>query len=99
MVAGELAVTFGVTEPNAGLDTSRITTMAVRRRTTSTSSTARRSVLHAQRAEKCLLLCRTATRGANGEPAVSGMSMLMADLKVPQVTIKKIDGWAATRSA
>ena len=30
MVAGELAVTFGVTEPNAGTDTSWITTMAVR---------------------------------------------------------------------
>ena len=91
MVSGELTVTFGVTEPNAGTDTSRISTTAVRDGDKYIVNGQKVWNSHAQRAEKCLLLCRTATRGANGEPNVSGMSMLMADLKVPQVTIKKID--------
>src|SRR5829696_3185660 len=91
MVAGELAVTFGVTEPDAGLDTSRISTMAVRQGDKYIVNGQKVWNSHAQRAEKCLLLCRTTARGGDGESRQSGMSMLMADLKVPQVTIKKID--------
>jgi len=91
MVSGELVVSFGVTEPNAGLDTSRISTTAVREGNQYIVNGQKVWNSHAQRADKVLLLCRTATRGANGEAAVSGMSMLMADLKVPQVTIKQID--------
>jgi acyl-CoA dehydrogenase len=90
MVAGELAVTFGVTEPDAGTDTSRITTMAVREGDKYIVNGQKVWNSHAQRADKCLLLCRTAARAGDEERA-SGMSMLMADLKVPQVTIKKID--------
>ncbi|MGW6336732.1 acyl-CoA dehydrogenase family protein [Nocardia rhamnosiphila] len=91
MVSGELTVSFGVTEPNAGTDTSRITTSAVRDGDKYIVNGQKVWNSHAQRAEKCLLLCRTSTRGSSGESMVSGMSMLMADLKVPQVTIKKID--------
>lgn len=91
MVAGELLVSFGVTEPNAGLDTSRITTTAIREGDKYIVNGQKVWNSHAQRADKVLLLCRTATRGADGGSAVSGMSMLMADLKVPQVTIKRIE--------
>lgn len=91
MVSGELTVTFGVTEPNAGLDTSRISTSAVRDGDKYIVNGQKVWNSHAQRAEKCLLLCRTSSRDASGGSTVSGMSMLMADLKVPQVTIKKID--------
>jgi acyl-CoA dehydrogenase len=91
MVSGELAVTFGVTEPDAGTDTSRITTTAVRDGDRYIVSGQKVWNSHAQRAEKVLLLCRTEARGSDGETRNSGMSMLLADLKVPQVTIRKID--------
>ncbi|AWK73897.1 acyl-CoA dehydrogenase [Rhodococcus oxybenzonivorans] len=90
MVAGELAVSFGVTEPDAGTDTSRISTSAVRQGDHYVVNGQKVWNSHAQRAEKCLLLCRTSSRGADGTEHTSGMSMLMADLKVPEVTIKKI---------
>jgi acyl-CoA dehydrogenase len=91
MISGELAVTFGVTEPDAGTDTSRITTTAVRQGDKYIVNGQKVWNSHAQRAEKVLLLCRTEARGSDGETRHSGMSMLLADLKVPQVTIKKID--------
>jgi acyl-CoA dehydrogenase len=91
MVAGELAVSFGVTEPDAGTDTTRITTSAVRQGDKYIVNGAKVWNSHAQRAEKCLLLCRTSPRGANGARPAEGLTMLMADLHVPQVTIRKID--------
>lgn len=91
MVDGELAVSFGVTEPNAGTDTTRISTTAVRKGDHYIVNGAKVWNSHAQRAEKVLLLCRTSARGANGAKPAEGMTMLMADLKVPQVTIRKID--------
>ncbi|XVQ14995.1 acyl-CoA dehydrogenase family protein [Spirillospora sp. CA-255316] len=91
MVSGDLAVSFGVTEPDAGTDTSRISTTAVRDGDRYIVNGQKVWNSHAQRAEKCLLLCRTSTRDENAVEHTSGMSMLMADLKVPQVTIRKID--------
>jgi acyl-CoA dehydrogenase len=90
MVAGELTVSFGVTEPNAGTDTTRIATTAVRNGDHYLVNGQKIWNSHAQRAEKCLLLCRTSARGADGAPPADGLTMLMADLKVPQVTIRRI---------
>ncbi|MEU1275452.1 acyl-CoA dehydrogenase family protein [Streptomyces sp. NPDC005799] len=90
MVAGDLVVSFGVTEPDAGTDTSRIKTTAVRQGDHYIVNGQKVWNSHAQRAEKCLLLCRTTSRGEDGAEQTSGMSMLLVDLKVPQVTIKKI---------
>ncbi|MER7684907.1 acyl-CoA dehydrogenase family protein [Streptomyces sp. NPDC097610] len=91
MISGELAVTFGVTEPDAGTDTSRITTTAVRDGDRYIVNGQKVWNSHAQRAEKVLLLCRTEAREGDGETRHTGMSMMLADLQVPQVTIKKID--------
>jgi len=91
MIDGELAVSFGVTEPDAGTDTSRISTSAVRQGDNFIVNGAKVWNSHAQRAEKVLLLCRTSPRGENGAKPVEGLTMLMADLHVPQVTIRKID--------
>lgn len=91
MVAGELAVSFGVTEPDAGTDTSRISTSAVREGDHYVVNGQKVWNSHAQRAEKCLLLCRTSRRGSDGTETTSGMSMLLADLKVPEVEIQRID--------
>jgi acyl-CoA dehydrogenase len=90
MVAGELAVSFGVTEPNAGTDTTRISTSAVRDGDKYVVNGQKVWNSHAQRAEKCLLLCRTSPRGAGGAKPTDGLTMLMADLHVPEVTIRKI---------
>lgn len=90
MVAGELAVSFGVTEPDAGTDTTRISTAAVRNGDKYVVNGQKVWNSHAQRAEKCLLLCRTSPRGENGAKPTEGLTMLMADLKVPEVTIRKI---------
>ncbi len=90
MVAGELAVSFGVTEPTAGTDTTRITTSAKRVGDRYVVNGQKVWNSHAQRAEKCLLLCRTSPRGENGAKPTDGLTMLMADLKVPQVTIRRI---------
>lgn len=91
MVDGELAVSFGVTEPNAGTDTTRISTQAVRSGDHYIVNGSKVWNSHAQRAEKVLLLCRTAPRGHGGAKPAEGLSMLMADLKVPEVKIRKID--------
>ncbi|KAA0120642.1 acyl-CoA dehydrogenase family protein [Mycolicibacterium sp. P9-22] len=90
MVDGELAVSFGVTEPNAGTDTSRIATTAIRQGDKYIVNGQKVWNSHAQRAEKCLLLCRTSPREGDGGKSMDGMSMFMADLKVPQVTIQPI---------
>ena len=90
IVAGELAVSFGVTEPTAGTDTTRIATTAVRQGDKYIVNGQKVWNSHAQRAEKCLLLCRTSPRGENGAKPAKGLTMLMADLKVPQVTIRRI---------
>jgi acyl-CoA dehydrogenase len=90
MVAGELAVSFGVTEPNAGTDTTRIATTAVKDGDHYIVNGQKIWNSQAQRAEKCLLLCRTSPRGASGAAPPEGLTMLMADLKVPQVTIRRI---------
>ncbi|MFD5811268.1 acyl-CoA dehydrogenase family protein [Rhodococcus sp. 2H158] len=91
MIDGDLVVSFGVTEPNAGTDTTRIATSAERKDDHYIVNGAKVWNSHAQRAEKVLLLCRTSPRGENGAKPADGLTMLMADLHVPEVTIRKID--------
>src|SRR5579859_3706398 len=86
---GELLVAFGVTEPTAGTDTSRITTMAVWH--------ADRWVVHgqkvwttnAQHAERILLLARTSPR--RPEAPLEGLTLFFAPLDRSACTIRKID--------
>jgi len=91
VATGELQVAFGVTEPDAGTDTSRITTRAklsddgthylVRGRKVWTTK--------APLCEKVLLLVRTAGRDESTRPT-DGMTLLLADLQRPEVTITPI---------
>lgn len=82
VASGDLHVAFGVTEPDAGTDTSRITTRAVR--------DGDHYVVHGQKVwttkalycEKVLLLVRT-SEPKPGEPKTAGMTLLLADLQVP----------------
>ncbi len=89
VAAGELHVSFGVTEPDAGTDTTNISTRA-----TSVDGGWRirgRKIWNtkAHIAGKCLLLART-TPLADARKRTDGMTLFLADLQVPEVTIAPI---------
>jgi acyl-CoA dehydrogenase len=92
VAAGELQVAFGVTEPDAGTDTSRITTRATLAADGSHYLVRGRKIwtTKAPHCEKVLLLVRTTARGDVGRPT-DGMTLLLADLRRPEVDIVPID--------
>lgn len=87
IAAGELFVSFGVTEPDAGTDTTRISTRA--RRTADGWAVSGRKVWNsgALRADRVLLLVRTSERGARKG---DGLSLLLAPLAGDTVTVTPI---------
>lgn len=90
VASGDLHVAFGVTEPDAGTDTTSITTSArlegdqyiVRGRKVWTTK--------ALIAERVLLLVRT-TPKEKSERRTDGMTLLLAELQRPEVAISPID--------
>ena len=90
VAAGDLHVAFGVTEPDAGTDTSSIKTTArldgdqylVKGRKVWTTK--------ALDSERVLLLVRTESREADAK-RTEGMTLLLAELQRPEVTISPID--------
>ena len=89
VASGELHVSFGVTEPDAGTDTTNISTRAtkveggyrIRGRKIWNSK--------AHVAEKCLLLART-TPLEDVRKRTDGMTLFLVDLQVPDVDIQPI---------
>lgn len=89
VATGEMHVAFGVTEPDAGTDTASITTRAV--------NNGDHYVVHGQKvwttkahvAEKVLLLTRT-TPLEEVSKRTDGMTLLVADLRGPNVDIRPI---------
>ena len=89
VASGEMHVAFGVTEPDAGSDTTAIKTFArregdhylVRGRKVWTSK--------AMESERVLLLVRTTPR-AEVKRKTDGMTLLLAELKKPEVSISPI---------
>ncbi|WP_045877211.1 acyl-CoA dehydrogenase family protein [Pseudofrankia sp. DC12] len=90
VATGEMHVAFGVTEPDAGTDTTSISTRAVR--------DGDDYIVHGQKvwttkghiAEKVLLLVRT-TPLEEVRKRTDGMTLLLADLRRPEVDIHQID--------
>jgi acyl-CoA dehydrogenase len=89
VASGELHVSFGVTEPDAGTDTTNISTRATKvdggyrirgRKIWNTK---------ADIAEKCLLLART-TPLEDVAKRTDGMTLFLVDLQVPEVDIQPI---------
>jgi alkylation response protein AidB-like acyl-CoA dehydrogenase len=84
-------MSFGVTEPNAGTDTSRIQTRAERR--------GDRWVVHgrkvwntnAQNATHMLLLARTAPREADPTRPMSGMTLFFTEFDRKAITVQEIE--------
>jgi acyl-CoA dehydrogenase len=89
VVAGRLHVAFGVTEPDAGTDTTRIATRATLRGGRYLVRGRKVWMTKAPYCQKVLLLVRT-TPFDEVERKTDGLTLLLADLQSPQVTITPI---------
>ena len=89
VAAGELHVAFGVTEPDAGTDTTSIRTRAVRDGDDYIVTGAKVWTTKAPFCEMCLLLVRTTPREECAKPT-DGMTLLLVDLQRPEVDIRPI---------
>ncbi len=93
IVDGDLHVCFGVTEPGAGLDTSRITTFAKREGDKYRINGRKVWISKALESEKILLLTRTETPDsleARGAKKTDGMTLFLTDLDRDHVDIRPI---------
>ena len=89
IASGELHVAFGVTEPDAGTDTTSIRTRAVRDGDEYVVHGAKVWTTKAPLCEMCLLLVRTTPREECAKPT-EGMTLLLVDLQRPEVDIRPI---------
>lgn len=89
VVSGNLNVCFGVTEPDAGTDTTRITTRAVRRGDKYIINGRKTWLTKAGECQKVLLLTRTTPLNECAK-RTDGMTLFLADLDPQHVTIKPI---------
>ncbi len=88
IVKGAYKMCFGVTEPNAGLDTTRITTRAERDGGHYVVHGQKIWISTAQVAEKIMLLARTAPRD-DADPT-AGLSLFFADLDRQKASVREI---------
>ncbi|MCW2930706.1 MAG: acyl-CoA dehydrogenase protein [Actinomycetia bacterium] len=90
VAAGRLHVAFGVTEPDAGTDTTSITTRAVRAGDHYVVTGQKVWTSKAEQSDRVLLLVRT-TPLEECQRRTDGLTLLFADLRSPGVTISPID--------
>ena len=88
--SGELHVSFGVTEDDAGTDTSRIRTEARREGDRWVVNGKKVWNTKAQQAQKILLLARTSPRDEGKRP-FDGLTLFLADMDPAHVEIREID--------
>jgi len=89
LVRGQDQVCFGVTEPDAGLDTTSITTFAKRVQGGYRVSGRKMWTSTAQIANKILLLTRTAPKSASDKPT-DGITLFYTDLDRSKVEVRRI---------
>jgi acyl-CoA dehydrogenase len=89
VAAGDLQVAFGVTEPDAGLDTTAITTRAVRAGDGYRVTGRKVWTSKAQESERVLLLART-TPLSDCARRTDGLTLFVASLRDPAVGIRPI---------
>jgi hypothetical protein len=87
--SGDTIMAFGVTEPNAGTDTSRIQTRAEKRGDRWIVNGRKVWTTNAQHANKILLLARTADRDP-GRP-LGGMTLFFTDFDRRAMTVREIE--------
>lgn len=81
---------FGVTEPNTGLDTTRLKTRAVKKGDRYVVTGQKIWISTAQVANKILLIARTADEKDTARP-IDGLSLFFTDLDRSKVSIRAID--------
>ncbi len=86
---GQMLVAFGVTEPTAGGDTSRIETRAERRGGRWVINGQKVWTTNAENAQKILLLTRTSPR--SDDSPLEGMTLFLADLDRSACDIRRIE--------
>jgi hypothetical protein len=91
VAAGRLSLAFGVTEPDAGSDTSRIRTAARRVDDGWVVSGRKVWTSHARHSAKILLLARTTPYEEAGPRKLDGLTLFVADLDPRAVTLREID--------
>ncbi|MFN4091198.1 MAG: acyl-CoA dehydrogenase family protein, partial [Alphaproteobacteria bacterium] len=85
----ELLMCFGVTEPDAGVDTSRITTKAERKGDKWVVNGKKVWITNAQNAKRILLLARTSPR--TDDKPFSGMTLFFTDMNRDSITVREIE--------
>src|SRR5215470_13451292 len=91
IAAGTLSLAFGVTEPNAGSDTSRIETAARRDGAGWVVSGRKIWTSNAKHSQRILLLARTTPYAAVGARKLDGLTLFVAELDPRAVTIREIE--------
>jgi acyl-CoA dehydrogenase len=89
LAKGDLLMAFGVTEPTAGVDTSRITTRAKRIDGGWLVNGQKVWTTNAQNAKRILLLARTSPR--TEENPLDGMTLFFTDLDRKRITVREIE--------
>ena len=90
LIAGRERACFAVTEPETGLDTTRLRTFAERRGNHYVVHGQKIWISSAQVAEKILLLART-TRLEDAPKPTSGLSLFYTDLDRSRIEVREID--------
>jgi alkylation response protein AidB-like acyl-CoA dehydrogenase len=89
LAKGQLLMAFGVTEPTAGVDTSRITTRAVKTENGWLVNGQKVWTTNGQNANRILLLARTEPR--NEERPLDGMTLFFTDFDRKAITVREIE--------
>jgi acyl-CoA dehydrogenase len=89
LAKGEILMAFGVTEPTAGVDTSRIKTRAEKIDGGWVVNGQKVWITNAQNAHKILLLARTSPR--RDDKPLHGMSLFFTDLDRSRITVREIE--------
>jgi len=91
VAAGEIIMSFGVTEPNAGTDTSRIQTRAEKKGNRWVINGRKVWNTNAQHATRILLLVRTTPREQVATKPFKGMTLFFADFDRSRIAVREIE--------
>ena len=91
IAAGDIIMSFGVTEPNAGTDTSRIQTRAEKKGNRWIINGRKVWTTNAQHATRILLLARTTPREEVAAKPFKGMTLFFADFDRSRITVREIE--------
>jgi acyl-CoA dehydrogenase len=89
LASGEILMAFAVTEPDAGVDTSRIKTKAEKVEGGYVINGKKVWITNAQNAHKVLIVARTSPR--DEQKPLSGITLFFTDLDRTKITVREID--------